>query len=942
MFLNQKIINLGNLNENNEFYIDYIIKFNHLNFNILFNNIKNNGYVYLEKYFININRKFIKEINLDKNVAKLIEEYNISEKLQTLILIVIQQQNIIKNDILQENNKYQKVFLINKHWLLNYQYEKLYTIIQKDEKIKEFIGGFNNSKMPINWNVLNYNISTSSIESLKEIDDKMKTINSLYFEPKVEGINVNKKQLFMPKEFIIVDEQIYNLLNKNFGIQLTNTCDYFKKNDNAILKLNSKDLILILNIVNNINSYNIKYIFELGNKDKEEEFKEIYSKGIEEYLKQKTIFNENKKNDCISPIFSGNNIIGNCYKYTCDYTNCINYSDYLSNDILIKILKLYFFYNKLVEKINQKNNSEENYYLVNKDFMNKIKNDYNYNEIKIFLKVNGVNEDNKNKKILYIIKNQQDNFAKKYFEKDNLNNAYTEDEIEPDIIPINFKINDQKTFFMIYENFEIVSKDIIELFVGKINENIKNYVKCTLQENKVFINYIQGFQKNKFFVSILGKLNNESTFINEYILIYKESLSQSNHKKIISNGIVNFINGFKMNNNSKFIIDEQGKETGLLIKYDNNNKQGLINWTTLKNYFDFPPLIGLQNIGATCYMNATLQCFCHIEKFVYNFKYNLHIIDIANKDNKNLTYSFKSLIEKLWPINYNDPNFNQKIFAPNEFKEKISKLNPLFEGVAANDAKDLVNFIIMRLHIELNNKLNNSYKNKNMLLDQANLDPMLQDFVEKYNSNNRSIINELFYAINCNRTQCANCNFLIYNYQTYFFLVFPLEEVRKFKYNNYQYNFNNNFNSNEVNIYDCFENERKINLMTGENTMFCNNCKSNSNCYISTSLITCPEILIILLNRGHGIEFNIKINFYENLNLFNYIELKETGYNYQLIGVITHIGENNMGGHFIAYCKDPISQKWHKYNDAMVNEVSDFQNEVINFGMPYLLFYQKV
>ena len=29
-------------------------------------------------------------------------------------------------------------------------------------------------------------------------------------------------------------------------------------------------------------------------------------------------------------------------------------------------------------------------------------------------------------------------------------------------------------------------------------------------------------------------------------------------------------------------------------------------------------------------------------------------------------------------------------------------MNPLFKGVAANDAKDLVNFIIMTLHEELN------------------------------------------------------------------------------------------------------------------------------------------------------------------------------------------------------------------------------------------------
>ena len=49
-----------------------------------------------------------------------------------------------------------------------------------------------------------------------------------------------------------------------------------------------------------------------------------------------------------------------------------------------------------------------------------------------------------------------------------------------------------------------------------------------------------------------------------------------------------------------------------------------------------------------------------------------------------------------------------------------------------------------------------------------------------------------------------------------------------------------------------------------------------------------------------------------------------------------------MGGHFIAYCRDPITDKWHKYNDAIINEVNDFQNEVINFAMQYLLFYQKI
>ena len=145
-----------------------------------------------------------------------------------------------------------------------------------------------------------------------------------------------------------------------------------------------------------------------------------------------------------------------------------------------------------------------------------------------------------------------------------------------------------------------------------------------------------------------------------------------------------------------------------------------------------------------------------------------------------------------------------------------------------------------------------------------------------------------------------------------------------------------------MNIYDCFEFDKKKNLMSGENAMYCNYCKMTCDSYMHSHLVTGPQILILLLNRGKGIEFNVKIYFEEYLNLYNYIEFKNTGFNYELIGVITHIGESGMGGHFISYCKDPLTKKWHKYNDALVTEVKDFVGEVINFAMPYLLFYQKI
>ena len=318
---------------------------------------------------------------------------------------------------------------------------------------------------------------------------------------------------------------------------------------------------------------------------------------------------------------------------------------------------------------------------------------------------------------------------------------------------------------------------------------------------------------------------------------------------------------------------------------------------------------GLNNIGATCYMNSTLQCFCHIKEFINYFKGNSEQLN----NEETLAYSFKLLIDELWP---DDPNDTKKFYAPNDMKEKISKMNPLFEGIAACDAKDLVNFIIMKLHEELNKVKNHPKINNDIFLDQTNPQVVFDCYMKDFANSNQSIISDLFYGTNKNITQCNYCKYTVYNYQIFFFLNFPLEEVRKFKIqqnnnfnnNNIYINYNNTFSNNnynmyfnntimnnnfinntymnnntmnnnfinnntmnnnfinnntmnnnfinnnfinnncinsncnnnslnEVNIYDCFDYDKKINYMSGENKMFCNQCKINQDCLMKTELV---------------------------------------------------------------------------------------------------------
>ena len=490
---------------------------------------------------------------------------------------------------------------------------------------------------------------------------------------------------------------------------------------------------------------------------------------------------------------------------------------------------------------------------------------------------------------------------------------------------------------------------------------------------------------------LVSKIDSNNNFINEYLLIYEPKYAD--YFGQIKKDLNKYLSSQYYINNTAPIELGRGIQIGTIINLTGKQSQMSTttpttpisskvptpiptppipipeeeyfptdNFATNDSYQDFPskPLVGFDNIGATCYMNATLQCLSNIKKFVDYFKYNPHLIQIVKNDTKKekLCSAFKLVIEKLY--NYKASNsykmdlqkkgiYSQKIdlkssYPPNNFKEIISIKNPLFKGVAANDAKDLVNFFIMTLHEELNRATPDASNNaSNILLDQRNQTLMLQIFSDNFRKTNRSIISDLFYAMNCNITQCTNCNTVSYNYQVYFFLIFPLEEVRKFKLMNNGGN-NNNYLNNMVDIYDCFDYDKKIGVMDGDNSMYCNYCKMTCPSSMCTLLTTGPEILIIILNRGQGIQFNVKINFHLELNLMNYIQLNNTGCNYELFGVITHIGTSDMGGHFIAYCKSYFKNdynKWYRFNDSLVTPVNDFNKEVIQFAMPYLLFYKK-
>ena len=354
--------------------------------------------------------------------------------------------------------------------------------------------------------------------------------------------------------------------------------------------------------------------------------------------------------------------------------------------------------------------------------------------------------------------------------------------------------------------------------------------------------------------------------------------------------------------------------------------------------FNIPPnsppiLIGLNNIGATCYMNASLQCLSNTKKLTEYFLYKY-----KSDKNKIMTYEYYKLLRKLWK-----KDSNNKPYSPNSFKEVLSKENPLFAGVAANDSKDLINFLLERFHQDLNDlNVNNENNIENIgNLNHSNEMEMLGFFLNDYKNKYNSPISNLFYGILETNSQCNICKLVKYNFQVYSFLEFPLQPVNQFCFNQGKRPlFTNEGKNPDVDLYECFDYYRKIDIMNGENQMYCNNCKKQTDSLFMNLLYSGPNNLIIHLNRGKGAVYECKVIFPEQLNIYNYVTFKDGATFYELYAVVCHLGPSSMSGHFVAYCKNRIDKKWYLYNDAIVTLCTRPQQYYD--GMPYILFYKAI
>ena len=339
-------------------------------------------------------------------------------------------------------------------------------------------------------------------------------------------------------------------------------------------------------------------------------------------------------------------------------------------------------------------------------------------------------------------------------------------------------------------------------------------------------------------------------------------------------------------------------------------------------------------------MNASLQCLSNIGTLSNNI---LKRYGTFNINTQQLSFAYSSLLFELICT-------NKKTVCPKIFKNLIGELNPLFANNQASDAKDLILFIIERLHNELKVQNNQQevkvqYNPYQQEIESQNENLTLQKFLKDYQSNNKSIISDTFYGIMKSEMICTGCNRKKYSYQIFNMFNFILKKVKNDKLENIGDEYYDG-----LYLLDAFDSDKKKENLIGENMIHCNFCGGLRNGSHQQTIYGLPSVLIIILNRGkNNVDFDEEFHFAEKLDLTSYVINENSYKQFYLCGVITHLGESGSSGHFISYCRCNPNDKFLCYNDTSVFEVNvedamktKISNNIYEKKTPYILFYHHL
>ncbi|XP_028931511.1 ubiquitin carboxyl-terminal hydrolase 2 isoform X1 [Ornithorhynchus anatinus] len=332
-------------------------------------------------------------------------------------------------------------------------------------------------------------------------------------------------------------------------------------------------------------------------------------------------------------------------------------------------------------------------------------------------------------------------------------------------------------------------------------------------------------------------------------------------------------------------------------------------------------LVGLRNLGNTCFMNSILQCLSNTRELRDYCLQRIYLRDLNSGSHMHtaLMEEFARLIQALWTSSAND------VVSPSEFKTQIQRYAPRFVGYNQQDAQEFLRFLLDGLHSEVNRIMvrpKSHAENLDHLPDEEKGRQMWRKYLEREDSR----IGDLFVGQLKSSLTCTECGYCSTVFDPFWDLSLPIAK-RGFP---------------EVTLMDCLRLFTKEDVLDGDEKPTCCRCRARKRCIKKFSIQKFPKILVLHLKRFSESRIRTSklttfVNFpLKDLDLREFASESSNHAIYNLYAVSNHSG-TTMGGHYTAYCRSPVTGEWHTFNDSSVMPMSASH---VRSSDAYLLFYE--
>ncbi|KAK7865690.1 hypothetical protein R5R35_014505 [Gryllus longicercus] len=350
-------------------------------------------------------------------------------------------------------------------------------------------------------------------------------------------------------------------------------------------------------------------------------------------------------------------------------------------------------------------------------------------------------------------------------------------------------------------------------------------------------------------------------------------------------------------------------------------------------------VVGLRNLGNTCFMNAVLQSLSNIQEFCYYFK-QLPSFDCQRSNGKRVYHSrsYKEtndalMTEELRKVIISLTQGGTKgAISPESLFLVIWKVVPRFRGYQQQDAHEFLRYMLDRLHTELLHLLPDFTQQESPYISLAQ-------------KGRTSIVTSVFGGTLQSEVRCLNCCTESKKHDP--FLDLSLDIPEKFQFIPKKSK-ESEETSPPCSITDCLTSFIEVEELAETELYYCNNCKSKQRSTKRFWIRRLPNVLCLHLKRfrWHNF-FRTKIDTHilfpvTALDMSHFVlssmrdtRRSGTGSNlYDLAAVIVHHGTGAGSGHYTAFAIN--DGQWFHFNDSTVRPT---EADVVAKCKPYILFY---